>query len=439
MTSGAALQNQPPATRIEPEAFDEAMARFGPFEPEPDIAVGVSGGPDSLALVLLLDRWCRERGGRAVGMTVDHGLRPDSADEARTVAGWLSARGIAHRILTWDGPKPTAGLQKAARDARYRLLAEACGRAGLLRLAVAHHADDQAETILFRQERASGPDGLAGMPSSRSLGPVQLIRPVLGWRKAALIRTCRDFAQPYLDDPSNRAERFARTALRTRLASAPHATDAILGEGHSAGLERGLREDAMVAAAAACVSIRPEGFALVDPTAFGRLEKGLGTRIIAATLRTIGGAVYARSDDAVERLIGAIRGEAFGGAALGGCLVVRWQDRLLVCREAARIGPAVPVVAGSACRWDGRFSVRIDAADACDLTVGALGATGFAALRHELGSRLPAIVGATLPALRRGNRLVAVPALNWAIPGSPEAVMVFAPLWPLSSERFTVV
>src|SRR5947207_7309475 len=101
-----------------------ALAAIGGFETKPFIAVAVSGGPDSLALTILADRWAREHGGRLVALTVDHRLRTESAEEARLVGGWLAARGIAHHVLVWTNTKPATGIQKAARAARDHLLAE---------------------------------------------------------------------------------------------------------------------------------------------------------------------------------------------------------------------------------------------------------------------------------------------------------------------------
>src|SRR5688572_4300626 len=101
------------------EELAATLALIGGFEQRPTVAIAVSGGPDSMALTLLADRWARQRGGVAWGLTVDHGLRPESAAEAGAVAGWLAARGIPHAALAWHGAKPASGIQEAAREARY--------------------------------------------------------------------------------------------------------------------------------------------------------------------------------------------------------------------------------------------------------------------------------------------------------------------------------
>ncbi|HLU65659.1 MAG TPA: tRNA lysidine(34) synthetase TilS, partial [Kofleriaceae bacterium] len=176
---------------------------LGPFERRPRLAVAVSGGPDSLCLCLLAHGWAKARGGEVSALTVDHGLRPTSADEARQVAAWLGPRGIDHHVLRWTGAKPATAIQEAAREARYRLLGDWCRAAGVLHLLLAHHLDDQAETVAFRRARGSGPEGLAGMPAVRELAGLRLLRPLLGVPKARLVATLEAAGQAWLEDPSN--------------------------------------------------------------------------------------------------------------------------------------------------------------------------------------------------------------------------------------------
>ncbi|CCC97941.1 protein of unknown function [Azospirillum baldaniorum] len=186
---------------ISASEFAARMDRLGGFETRPRVAVGVSGGADSLGLVLLAQRWAAERGGDVLALIVDHGLRAESAAEAARVGGWLQARGVAHAILRWDGEKPASGIQEAARAARHHLLAERCRKEGVLHLALAHHRDDQAETVLLRFSRGSGIDGLAGMAPVRAAGAVRVIRPLLDLPHKRLVATCRAFGQEWIEDP----------------------------------------------------------------------------------------------------------------------------------------------------------------------------------------------------------------------------------------------
>ena len=192
------------------------MAALGPFERAPRLAVAVSGGPDSLALTLLAARWAGQVGGTVQGLTVDHGLRPESAAEAEQVVAWLGTHGIACRVLTWTGPKPATGVQAAARSARYALLAAACREAGILHLLLAHHELDQAETACMRAERGSGLLGLAGMAAVSERAGLRLLRPLLRSAPERLKATLVAVAQPWLDDPGNVAQRFRRARLRSR-------------------------------------------------------------------------------------------------------------------------------------------------------------------------------------------------------------------------------
>jgi tRNA(Ile)-lysidine synthetase-like protein len=160
-------------------------ADLGPLAPAGRIGIAVSGGPDSLALLVLA---AAARPGEVEAVTVDHRLRPASRNEAEGVAAICAAIAVPHIILSarWTDP-PTANVQARARDERYALLARWATDRRLAAVATAHHADDQAETLLMRLARGSGVSGLAGVRPSRTLSPgVALIRPLLGWRKLEL-------------------------------------------------------------------------------------------------------------------------------------------------------------------------------------------------------------------------------------------------------------
>src|SRR5579864_2149998 len=148
------------ATALTDEELGARLDRLGPFERAPRLAVAVSGGADSLMLALLADGWARVRGGGITALTVDHGLRPESAAEARQTGEWLAARGIARQTLVWNGPHPRGDIQAAARAARYRLMEGWCAEHRCLHLLTAHHLEDRAETFWLRLARGSGLDGL---------------------------------------------------------------------------------------------------------------------------------------------------------------------------------------------------------------------------------------------------------------------------------------
>ena len=184
------------------------------------VGIAVSGGPDSLALLLLA---AGARPGKIEAATVDHALRPAARAEAEMVAELCRRLSVPHQILTarWD-QEPETAIQERSRGERYLLLGFWVEERGLGALATAHHADDQAETLFMRLARGAGVRGLAAM-RPRAIAPgahVRLIRPLLGWRRADLERICADSEVSPADDPSNRDKRFERVRVREALARA---------------------------------------------------------------------------------------------------------------------------------------------------------------------------------------------------------------------------
>ncbi len=178
--------------------------------------VAVSGGPDSLALLLLAHA---ARPGAVHAATVDHGLRPASAAEAAFVAGICARLGVPHATLRADAPI-AGNVQSAARALRYRLLGGWARETGVARLLTAHHADDQAETLLMRLLRGSGVGGLAGVRARARIAGIEVARPLLGWRRAELAAIVAEAGIEAIDDPSNADPRYDRVRLRRHLAGA---------------------------------------------------------------------------------------------------------------------------------------------------------------------------------------------------------------------------
>lgn len=216
-SSAAAKAGRPaPAGDNAPITAQQVAALFAPWKSLPKIVLAVSGGPDSVALMWLAARWRRglKHGPEPYVVTVDHGLRAESAREARGVKRLAGQLGLSHRTLRWRGDKPTTGLQAAARAARYALLAQAAKRLGATHVMTAHTRDDQAETVLMRLSRGSGLSGLKAMASETERDGVVLLRPLLSIAKAQLITTLDAAGIDYARDPSNTDARFARPRLR---------------------------------------------------------------------------------------------------------------------------------------------------------------------------------------------------------------------------------
>jgi tRNA(Ile)-lysidine synthase len=199
-----------------PISVQDAKALFADWKAAPAIVLAVSGGPDSIALMWLAARWrsALTRGPRLVAVTVDHGLRPEAAREAREVKRLARTLDLPHRTMRWTGVKPKTGLPAAARAARYHLLARAAKASGATHILTAHTRDDQAETLLMRLLRGSGIAGLAAMARESERDGVLLARPFLHVSKSQLIATLKKAKLGFADDPTNHDTNFTRPRLR---------------------------------------------------------------------------------------------------------------------------------------------------------------------------------------------------------------------------------
>ena len=200
------------------------------FASFPDtIAIAVSGGADSFALLHLAKEWADAHGVKIIALTVDHQLRPESLTEAQTVQRWCIDHGIDHHILPWEGDKPRTALQAKARNARRRLLCAAAQHYGAKAVLLGHQADDQTETLLMRLQRGTGLDGLKAM-QPRTIDKttrLPLIRPLLSQRRQALRAYCMAHQLPFIDDPSNDNPVYERVQLRQLLQQWPSLADGV--------------------------------------------------------------------------------------------------------------------------------------------------------------------------------------------------------------------
>jgi tRNA(Ile)-lysidine synthase len=274
--------------------------------PDAPLALAVSGGPDSMALLVLAHAAFP---GVVTVATVDHQLRTDSADEAAMVTRYCRELGAPHTTLAPDAPITGASLQAQARAARYALLVEWAHGAGATALATAHQADDQAETFLMRAARGAGLAGLAGIRASRPEGEIQLVRPLLEWRRAELRAIVRRAEAPFVDDPANLDPRHDRTRFR-RLLEANEWLDApsiARAAAHLAEVESEI-EATLDALWDTRVRAAPEGECAIDVAGLPReLRRRLARRAIGAVREETGIERPAWSDASnVESLLDAL-------------------------------------------------------------------------------------------------------------------------------------
>jgi len=431
---------------LEQDAIDDRQldALFGVLlAPFKRAVLAVSGGPDSMALMLLAARWVAS--GRAPSTlaldvaTVDHGLRSSSSREADWVAERAKALGFTHTTLVWGGDKPSSGVQARAREARYALLAAHASAHAPAAIVTAHTADDQAETLLMRLGRGSGLDGLSGMTPSRRLlpdGSVRLVRPLLGLAKADLTNVLTQAGSGWLDDPSNERLDFERVRIR-----AAHESLEALGLSNdklalSAARLGRAREalDLMTEQRLAELVDHHNGiYASMERVRWHKEPQEIRVRILARLLAAYGGDARLAQLSQIEALDAVLAEGRPVAQTLGGCIVSQGGTTLRLYREPGhRTLPEIALAPGSEVLWDWRFRIRYAARDDGEpelepVCVRALGLPAYATLRASIApaKRPPARAAAGLPSVWSGERLLAVPALPGALAEDGQFTGVF--------------
>ena len=338
---------------------------FKPFQLEhaKGIVAAVSGGSDSLALLFLLKDYLATLANppSMTVVTIDHGLRDESAKEAEDVGLLCKAHGLSHRVLTWDEAKPKTGIAAAARSARYRLLVQAAHEAGADVIATGHTCDDQIETFLMRRERSSHAEarGLAAMAArSRLENSVELIRPLLDQSRAALRDELCQRSVVWIDDPSNVNTSYERPRVRATSAALADA-DMVLEKIALARAAR-KRDNAILISALAssdCLHMDPLGSILVDADVYAALPENIRQFLSGLLASLAGGRRFLPGDAERSRIERLLSGhEKTGRLTVFGALVeLGKKGQPHRFRRERRNLPVMRLDPGQQIIWDGRF------------------------------------------------------------------------------------
>jgi tRNA(Ile)-lysidine synthase len=402
-------------------AWGEAQALLDPLGCYPHLALAVSGGPDSVALLHLVARWrgARGAGPRVSVLTVDHGLRPEARGEAMEVTRMAERLGLPHAILTWTrGERRSGGLQQSARVARYDLMAGYCHRNNIAAIVTAHQLDDQAETVLMRLARGSGLDGLTAIPERSSWAGIAVLRPLLDVPKARLVATLNAEGIAFAEDASNQDPRFERARLRgcsNALAKLGLSPAALARSARRLRRARAALDQAAEAHLAAHGRISEAGYGMLEARALAAAPEEIALRVLAQTVAAVGGRELPPRLVKLEALLAALNQAPAKTHTIGGCRLQPVGHELGVFRETRRRGlPVLTLSPGERALWDNRFRVELRAQEREPVTVRALGEAGW---RDASGASywlaaLPRFAGATLPACWRGDALIFVPEFD---------------------------
>ena len=387
--------------------------------PPARLGVAVSGGSDSIALLHAAATAFEGASTKIAAATVDHGLRAEAADEARFVADVAGSLSVSHDVLTWDGWDGQGNLQARAREARYALLAQWAKSREIAVLAVGHTADDQAETVLMRLTRASGVDGLSGIPRRRTVHGVTVVRPFLDVTRAELRAFLSDHGHGWIDDPSNADPQYERVRLRDaapQLDELGLTTKALADVANHMARSREALDWYTFLAAREMVQL-DAGDVLIELRRFRTLPEEIARRLLVQALCWIGGGPYQPRRDAVMDALAAIR--AGKTATLHGCMVMAHSGLIWICREYNAVRDARTPTDRP---WDRRWRAVISDESGADLHLRALGRSGLNQIEDWRQTGRPYAALLSSPSLWKGGKLVCAPQAGMAGPAQIELI-----------------
>ncbi|MCL2474001.1 MAG: tRNA lysidine(34) synthetase TilS [Alphaproteobacteria bacterium] len=326
------------------------------------IAIAVSGGADSMALAHCMKEWNRKA--RLVGIIVDHKLRAESSEEAKTVAGRLEHMGIEARVLELKHDGITARVHETAREGRYELLIEECKKLGASHLFIAHHADDNAETVLMRIAKGSGTKGLAGIPKITMRKGIKFIRPLLEVSKDRLIQVCKEAGVEYVTDPSNEKEKYARGRLRKLkplLEKEGLTKESLLKLASRAREDSEALEKITGYFLSENAVLKLSGTIDIKRKGLQEAPLAIAVRAISRGLRTVHFSEYPPRHDSVMKLYDDVMRETEEAIVktLNECLIVISKKWVKIIREASLIKEKIPAAGNTEILWDNRWLVKI--------------------------------------------------------------------------------
>jgi tRNA(Ile)-lysidine synthase len=400
---------------------DELHLLFDIYASQSRIALAVSGGSDSMALMYLSAAWqslATNAKPDVIVLTVDHGLRADAAQETRSVASAAKALGLPCHILTRAPPATKTAIQADARTDRYRMLCEAARQYGADAIATGHTADDQAETLLMRLARGSGVDGLAAMAPVSRIEDLALLRPLLGCSKRQLQEMLTKRGVSWTEDPSNTDPTFERPRLRTpglTLSAAGLTREPLALSARRIGRARAALEAARDAANREMVTLHPEGWISVPRASFDALPEEIRIRLLGYWLSAMATSQGYQRLSAVETIVDDIATNGRVVTTLSGCRLVATRGSIDIIRETGRIGlPQLDLLPGQTLLWDRRFKVQLPSGAASGVRIRAVQRADLEAFlqHHSLHQTINHRILPIAPAAFRDGQLVACPILG---------------------------
>ena len=338
------------------------------FEKNPHIGICVSGGVDSLALLLLMNSWVKKKEGRITAIHFNHNLRKESSLEAIFVKRITKQLGQNFKILNWSEEKPKSSIMKQARDARYKSILEYCKKKRIITIMTAHHFDDMLETYIMRKSRKYSTLGLNAIPQKNNQENLQILRPLLHIKKSRLVKTCIKRRYDWMSDPSNYDEKFERVRIRKHLTSLNRKKLKKIESEFKVQLIKNTKIENRVSEYLV-EKIRSFDFGqfMIERRSLFNLPKYLQIEVLKRLLVTCSGSIYPPKTLSLKKLLTNVCNLEELRFSIHSCIVEVAKNEIRLYREYQKIKETVPkkisVKKGESIFWDNRYIINSELYD----------------------------------------------------------------------------
>ena len=342
---------------ISKEEFSSVINSSFTFEKNPHIGLSISGGPDSMALLLLVKDWIRSKSGKITVFHFDHKMRKNSSKEARWLKNFVSKLGIEFYLLNWDRDDELVLNMKNAREARYEKILELSKKLRVIHLMTAHHFNDNLETYFMRKKRNSSTLGLSSIPKILIKENLQIIRPLLSFSKKRLISTCNFFNATWIEDSSNLNIQYERPRIRKELGDkSTRQLTKIKKEFDKIKKSNEIKEEKIKNFFLNYLIFFEYGVFQIDKNKFLKRSKELKVEILKKILTTSSGKIFPPRESSIINLIKSIQSNHYLRYTLHSCLLEINSNKILVFREASHVKEEKKIIPkGKPYLWDNRF------------------------------------------------------------------------------------
>ncbi len=344
---------------ISKDEFNSVIDTNFTFEKKPHVGLSISGGPDSMALLMLVKDWIKNKSGKITVFHFDHKIRQNSSKEANWLESYISGLGINFHLLTWERDKKTVLNMKNAREARYEKILDVSKKLKIIHLMTAHHFNDNLETYYMRKKRSSSILGLSSIPKILIKENLQIIRPLLGFSKKRLISTCKFFKIGWLKDSSNLDMKYERPRVRKELEKKSESQKKKLEKEFTKTIINNEKLEKKIRNFFVNNLIFLEyGVFQFDKNKFLKRSKELKIEILKKILTTASGQIFPPREISIIALIKLIQFNQCFRYTLHSCLLEIKLDKILVFRETSSIREEKKIIPkGKSYLWDSRFFI----------------------------------------------------------------------------------